>query len=81
MRTTMDRAGRLVVPKPLRAEVGLENGGEVEVTVRDGRIEVEPATVSMRVVEREGRAVVEADGEMPVLTVEEVRATLERMRR
>lgn len=69
------------MPKPLRAEVGLEAGGEVEVSVRDGRIEVEPATVSMRVVERGEHVVVEADGEMPVLTVEEVRATLERVRR
>ena len=77
----MDRAGRLVVPKSLRAAIGLEAGGEVDVTVRDGRIEVEPASVSMRVVEREGHAVIEADAEMPVLTNEEVRATIERVRR
>ena len=29
----MDRAGRLVVPKPLREALGLGDGGEVEVSV------------------------------------------------
>jgi AbrB family looped-hinge helix DNA binding protein len=77
----MDRAGRLVIPKALRAAIGLEVGGEVDVTVRDGRIEVQPAAVAMRVVERDGHPVIEADAEMPALTTEEVRATVERVRR
>lgn len=81
MRTTIDRAGRLVVPKALRDDVGLAGGGDVEVTVRDGRIEVAPATVPMRVVDRDEVAVLQADEELPKLSAEEVRATLERVRR
>ena len=81
MRTTIDRAGRLVIPKPLRAELGLEAGGEVDLMVRDGRIEIEPATLPMRLIERDGGVVIEAEHELPVLTADEVRATLERVRR
>ncbi len=81
MKTTMDRAGRLVVPKILRAAVGLENGGEVELTLREGHIEIEPPEVLMRLVEREGAFVIEGDEELPPLTTEEVRDIIERVRR
>ena len=41
MRTTIDKAGRIVIPKELRAEVGLTSG-EVEI-IRDGAgIRIEP---------------------------------------
>jgi AbrB family looped-hinge helix DNA binding protein len=40
MRTTIDAAGRLVVPKPLRDELGLAPGTELEVQAVDGRLEV-----------------------------------------
>jgi AbrB family looped-hinge helix DNA binding protein len=81
MRTTIDGTGRVVIPKPLRDEAGLVAGTEVEIELRDGRIEIEPATVPMRVVKRGGRAVIEAEGEMPPLTDEDVRDILERTRR
>ena len=41
MRTTVDRAGRIVLPKALRDQVGIV-AGEVEVTQR-GEV-VDPAT-------------------------------------
>ena len=41
MRTTIDRAGRLVIPKRLRDEVGLRPG-EVEVSVHGAGLRVEP---------------------------------------
>ena len=40
MRTTIDKAGRIVVPKALRDAMGLEAGQEVELTLTDGRIEI-----------------------------------------
>ncbi|HEX5712835.1 MAG TPA: AbrB/MazE/SpoVT family DNA-binding domain-containing protein [Solirubrobacterales bacterium] len=43
MRTTIDRAGRVVVPKSLRAALGLEGGDEVEITLEGERIELVPA--------------------------------------
>jgi AbrB family looped-hinge helix DNA binding protein len=60
MRTTIDRAGRLVIPKALRDEVGLEPG-EVEIT-RDGAgIRLEPVA-GTGLVERRGRLVIPSAG-------------------
>jgi AbrB family looped-hinge helix DNA binding protein len=81
MRTTIDGAGRMVIPKPIRDAAGLERGAEVEVRFRDGRIEVEPASVPMRLVRRARRTVIEAEGDVPALTADEVREALERVRR
>jgi AbrB family looped-hinge helix DNA binding protein len=82
MRTTIDRAGRLVVPKAFREALGLLGGAEVEIVLVDGRIEIEPAPAEIRL-ERaaDGHLVAVADREMPVLTAERVRSVLERVRR
>lgn len=81
MRTTIDAAGRVVVPKPIREELVLRAGQEVEVSIRDGRIEIEPVTTPLRLVERKGVLVAEAEAPLPPLTAEEVRDALERARR
>jgi AbrB family looped-hinge helix DNA binding protein len=81
MRTAIDKAGRLVVPKSLRDELGLEPGQEIELTARDGRLEGEIPPTPMRLEEREGAVVAVAEREMPPLTAEQVRETLERSRR
>ncbi len=80
MRTTIDGAGRVVIPKSIRDEAGLKAGAEVEIELRDGRIEIEPALVPMRLVIRDGSPVIETDVEMPVLTADDVRAALDRTR-
>lgn len=83
MKTTIDRAGRVVVPKPLRAELGLHGGEELDISVRDGRIEIEPVSETMRLVKRGGflAAEIAAKKKAPRLTTEDVRALLERLRR
>ena len=40
MRTTIDTAGRLVVPKTLRDVLGFAPGTELELTAVDGHLEV-----------------------------------------
>ena len=81
MRTTIDAAGRLVVPKPLREALGLAPGQVVEVSIADGRLEIEPAPTRMRLVRR-GRGVLAVpEHRLPPLSAEEVRSTLERVRR
>ena len=81
MRTTMDAAGRVVIPKPLRDRAGLAAGAEIEVREREGRIEIEPAPTPMRLAGgRRGLAAVPAHA-LPPLTDEIVRETLERVRR
>jgi len=52
MRTTIDGAGRVVVPKPLRQAIGLQAGSEVEIRATDGRIEMEPAPLDVRLQRR-----------------------------
>lgn len=81
MRTTIDMAGRVVVPKVLRDELGLTGGQELEIAVRDGRLELESPPVAMHL-ERRGRTVVAVPDEpVPPLTAEMVRQVLERVRR
>jgi AbrB family looped-hinge helix DNA binding protein len=81
MSSTIDKAGRLVIPKPLRALIGLPDGGEVEVSEEDGRLVISPAPVTKRIEERDGVLVCVPDSEVPTLTTDAVRQVLESMRR
>ncbi len=81
MRTTIDAAGRIVVPKSLRQTLGLEAGQELEIRARDGRLEIEIAATPMNL-HRRGKGVVAVpETPLPTLTAEQVRETLERVRR
>jgi AbrB family looped-hinge helix DNA binding protein len=81
MRTTIDAAGRVVIPKPMRDELGIRGGMELELTLREGRLELEPTSKPVRLVERDGflAAEVEDDDEAP-LTTAETRGVLDRLR-
>lgn len=83
MRTTIDRSGRIVVPKAMRDRLGLDGGAEVDIDIVDGRIEIEPAPQPVRLVERDGFLAIEVDGDddRPKITVEQVRDLLEELRR
>jgi AbrB family looped-hinge helix DNA binding protein len=52
--TTIDRVGRLVIPKEIRDEAGIEPGMPLEVTCREGRIEIAPRRRPVRI-EKRGR--------------------------
>lgn len=80
MRTTIDTAGRVVIPKSLRERVGLMGGTEVDIVERDGLLELAPAQSEIRIVERDGVHVAVADPPLPPLPAEVVRQTLERVR-
>lgn len=77
MRTTIDAAGRLVIPREVRREAGLRPGISLDVRWRDGRIEIEPEPMPVRLVRR-GRLLV-AIPRQPVKTLEG--ETVERTRR
>jgi AbrB family looped-hinge helix DNA binding protein len=81
MRTTIDRTGRVVIPKPLRDAAGLTEGIELEIELRDGRIELQPAPVEMRLLRTGDRVLVQSLDPLPPLTQEAVRDVLERVRR
>ena len=81
MKATIDSAGRIVVPKPLRQALGLRAGQALEIRAGDGRLEIEIAPTPVQLKKR-GKGVVAVPGtELPVLTGEQVRDTLERIRR
>jgi len=42
MKTTIDRAGRLVIPRSLRDRIGLAEGGEVELELDGASLRIEP---------------------------------------
>ena len=42
MRTTIDKAGRLVIPRSLRDRIGLVGGGEVELELDGAAVRIEP---------------------------------------
>ncbi len=60
MRTTIDQAGRLVIPKSLRDRIGM-GPGDVEVTAEGSWLRVEPVAGSV-LVEEGGRLVIPASG-------------------
>lgn len=81
MKVAIDAAGRIIVPKSLRQALGLKPGQVLEIRAGDGRLEIEVAPTPMRL-EKRGKGVVAVpEAELPPLTAEQVRETLERTRR
>ena len=70
MRTTIDKAGRLVIPRALRDRIGLSAGGEVELELDGDAVRIEPvAGTGLR--DEDGLLVIPATG-VPI-TVASVR--------
>lgn len=81
MRTTIDGAGRLVVPKALRDRLALGGGGEVEVLERDGVLEIHPVPADVEVRDGGGRPVAYPVDDLAPLTDDDVRRTVDQQRR
>lgn len=81
MRTTIDSAGRIVIPKATRARLGLEAGRVVEIREQDGLLEIVPVAAVMSLRKSAGGLVAVPEEDLPPLTDAMVRATLEGTRR
>jgi AbrB family looped-hinge helix DNA binding protein len=81
MRTTIDSAGRLVIPKDVRREAGLRPGMPLEVRWREGRIEIEPEPLAVRLVRRGRLTVAVPSASAPALRGETVESTRRKLRR
>lgn len=83
MSVTIDKAGRLVIPKEIREKAGIKPGMPLEIRVDDGVIEIEPAYTPVRL-ERRGRFLVavplEEGPPLPVDIVERMREELDNER-
>lgn len=81
MIATIDSAGRIVVPKRLRQQLGFKAGQRLELSAINGRLEVEHPTTPVHLEKRGERLVAVADRSMPELTPEVAREALEATRR
>ncbi len=81
MKIAMDSAGRLVIPKRIRQEANLQAGAPLEIEWRDGRIEIEPAPMPVRLVRKGPLLIAVPMKPVGPLTSEAVEGTREALRR
>ena len=58
METTIDSAGRIVVPKALRDALGLVPGSTVDISAYGDGLHVSPGGRTARIVEEDGKLVI-----------------------
>ena len=80
MRSTIDRAGRVVVPKPIREAANLRPGTEVEFRVQGGRVEIEPVPLTVSLQRRGSLVVAVPEADQPVMRAVDVDETLAQLR-
>jgi len=81
MKTAIDAAGRVIIPKSLRDELGLHPGVALEICASDGTLVIEPIPTPVALIRRGKRMVAKPAMRLPKLTQEAVRATLDGSRR
>jgi AbrB family looped-hinge helix DNA binding protein len=84
MVTTMDQAGRLVIPSEIRREAALVPGAPLDVRWRDGVIEIEPQPLVVKMERKRRLLVAKPAARVPPLrttTVERTRREIRRGRR
>lgn len=72
----MDAAGRLVIPRDVRRDAGLEPGMPLRIRSREGIVEIEPEPLPVTLVRKGRLLVAEPAGDVPRLRA----ATVERVR-
>jgi AbrB family looped-hinge helix DNA binding protein len=81
MRVAIDGVGRIVIPKPMRDVLGIDGPTELELTERDGALELTVPYIKAHLEDRDGFTVIVPDQPVPTLTTEMVREEIERSRR
>ena len=61
MKTTIDKAGRLVIPRVLRERIGLTDGGQVELELDGAGVRIDPVSTG-ELVEEDGFLFIPATG-------------------
>lgn len=80
MKSTIDRAGRIVVPKAIRDAAKLRAGTALDIRLVEGRLEIEPASLPVKL-ERRGKLLVAvAPAQQPTLTAKDVGEAIDSLR-
>ena len=84
MKSTIDSAGRLLLPKPIRDAAKLEGGTEVEIRIAGDHLEIEPVPLEVSLVQKGDFIVAVPTGtlgkKLSAEEVEEVRSEISRER-
>lgn len=80
MRTTIDKGGRIVIPKDVREAMGLTPGRKVDIVFTDGRVEIEAAPVELELTTVDGLPVIRSLEELPAVDANSARQTVEMIR-
>jgi len=78
METTIDAAGRIVVPKPLRDELGLAAGTKIDISIYGTGLSIIPVSRTATLVMENGHLVATGDR---TITDEEMYALIDASRR
>jgi AbrB family looped-hinge helix DNA binding protein len=81
MKTTIDHAGRLVIPKEIRRESGIEPGMPLEIRWEKGSIAITPAPLPVKLQRRERLLVAVPASNTPPLTSEAIERTRRTLRK
>jgi AbrB family looped-hinge helix DNA binding protein len=79
MKNTIDAAGRVVIPKPIREAAGLTPGSPLKIEYRDGRVEIERKSLKVRLV-RKGAVLVASIPGAPKVSVEQTQEWIRKSR-
>ena len=80
MRSTIDRAGRIVVPKAIREAANLRPGTEVQFRVHGGHVEIEPVALTVTLQRRGSLVVAVPQTDLPVMRKADVDRTIAELR-
>jgi AbrB family looped-hinge helix DNA binding protein len=81
MKTTIDHAGRLVIPKDIRRESGIKPGMPLEIRWEKGAIAITPAPLEVKL-QRKGRLLVAVPAkDTPRLSADTVERTRRNLRK
>jgi len=80
MKTTIDGAGRVVIPKAVREAAHLKPGQELQAEYRDGAVVIESAPLKVKAVRKGSLLVAVAPPGTPPLTNEQVTRSIRELR-
>lgn len=80
MVTSIDKAGRIAIPKAVRAAARLEPGAAVEIRVVSGRVEIEPVPLEVSLEQRDPLVVAVPHQQQPILKQSMVEDTMAEVR-